>query len=288
LTETLTSEHREIRLDLLDILPGRRAQDPNWVETLAADFRARGQRTPIEVIQRADRFQLVSGGHRVGAARFNGQSTIIALVKQPADFASEAEIKLAEIVENFMRRELSALDRAMDVAAWREIFEAVKGTVKRGGDRRSGSKSQLETLIAGPDQALDDMSARFAATFTDAAQKALGLSRPAVFRHLKIASIGESVRQLISLLPIADNQSELIALVGHPQARQLAIAEQLVAGAANVADAIAILDNLPPPPMVATWERMSERFARLKPAEQELFFSLHADAFLKWHASRKR
>jgi ParB family chromosome partitioning protein len=285
LTETLTSEHREIPLDRIDILSGRRALDPNWVETLAADFKARGQRTAIEVIQRAERFQLVSGGHRVGAASFNDQSTIIALVKQPADFASEAEIKLAEIVENFMRRELSALDRAMDVAAWREIFEAVKGTIKMGRKPKADNSLKSETISEAD---LDGMSERFAATFTEAAQKALGLSRPAVFRHLKIASIGESVRQLISLLPIADNQSELIALVGHPQARQLAIAEQLVGGAANVADAIAILDNLPPPPMVATWERMSERFARLKPAEQELFFSLHADAFLKWHASRKR
>lgn len=119
-TETLTSEHRQIPIDQIDVLAGRRALDPNWVETLATDFRARGQRTPIEVIQRQERFQLVSGGHRVAAAKLNMQSSIIALVKQPADFASEAEVKLAEIVENFMRRELSALDRAMDVAAWRD------------------------------------------------------------------------------------------------------------------------------------------------------------------------
>lgn len=286
MTQTLTSEHREIAVDLIDVLPGRRELDPNWVEALAADFNERGQRTPIEVIARGERFQLVAGRHRIGAVLFNGDLVIKALVKQPEAFATEADIKLAEIVENFMRRELSVLDRAMDVAAWREIFEAVKGTVKRGGDRRSGSKSQVATLIDDAD--FDAASGRFAANFTDAAQKALGLSKDAIFRALKIARVGESIRQRIALMPIADNQSELLALVGHPAARQASIVDQLVAGAANVADAIAIIDDLPPPETVASWERMSERFSRLNPSHQALFFQLHEESILQWLAGRKR
>jgi len=281
-TELLDGRH--VAVDLIDVPPGRRALDPNWVTTLAAEFRDRGMRTPIEVLQTGERFRLVAGGHRLAAVRFNGGNTIKAQVKQPADFANEAEIKLAEIVENFMRRELSALDRAFDVAAWRDIFELVKGSVKRGGDRRSGSKSQVETLIRDGD--LDATSAKFTANFTDAAQKALGLSRAAVFRHLKIAQLSNSIRQAISLLPIADNQVELLALVGEPEARRVAIVEHLLAGASSVADAIAIIDDVAPLMRREPWERISETFSRLKADQQARFFALHEDAITAWMASR--
>lgn len=278
-------DFQHIPVALVDVPAGRRTIDPDWVQTLAADFKDRGQRTPIELLQTGDRFRLIFGAHRLAAVHLNGGTTVKALVKQPADFASEAEIKLAEIVENFMRRELSVLDRAMDVASWREIFEAVKGSVKRGGDRRSGSKSQVATL--NDDASLEIASGQFAANFTEAAQKALRLSKDAIFRALKIARMGESVRQRISLLPIADNQSELLALVAEPPARQSAIADRLLDGAASVADAIAIIDNLPAPMIAAAWERMSERFSRLRPNEQEQFFTLHEEAILLWLARRR-
>lgn len=278
------NEYQDIDVALIDVPAGRRELDPNWVEALGADMAERGQRTPIEVLAIGSRFRLVAGRHRLAARILHKSPTVRALVKQPADFANEAEIRLAEIVENFMRRELSVLDRAFDVAAWREIFETVRGTVQRGGDRRSKAKLQDATLIG--DEALDAVSLKFAANFTDAAQKALGLSKDAIFRALKIARLGDDLRQRISLLPIADNQSELLALVGQPEARQHAIVGHLVAGAANVADAIAILDDAPPTVAQAAWERMSERFSRLKADEQARFFALHEDAIVAWMASR--
>lgn len=264
-----------IPVDAIDVLAGRRVLDPNWVKTLAADFHDRGQRTPIEVIQTGERYRLVVGGHRLAAVSLVGWSHIDAIVNAPEDFANEAEIRLAEIVENFMRRELSVLDRAMDVAAWREIYEAVKGAVK------PGRKTKAQA-----DDELDEISRKFATNFTEAAQKALGLSRDAIFRSLKIARIGESIRQRIALHDIADNQSELLALVGHPVDRQAAIVNRLLAGAGSVADAIAIIDNLAPEIPQAAWERMSERFSRLKSDEQARFFALHEEAILAWMASR--
>lgn len=276
---------RDIALDLIDVPSGRRVLDPDWVEALASDFRARGQQTSVEVIARGERFQLVYGGHRFAAAAKNQWPTIRAIVRQPSEFAGAAQIKLAEIVENFFRRELSALDRAFDVAAWREIFEAVNGEVKRGGDRRSKQSRNSATLI--DDAALGELSALFADTFTVAAQKALRLSRDAVFRSLKIARLGQRVRQRISLLPIANNQSDLLALQAQPVARQDAIIDRLLDGAASVADAIAIIDDKPPMPVMAKWERVSETFSRLPAAEQANFFSLHEDAILQWVASRK-
>ncbi|MBN9333264.1 ParB N-terminal domain-containing protein [Devosia sp.] len=276
---------RHIDTLLIDVPEGRRVLDPDWVSTLAADFRLRGQQTAIELIQRGDRFQLVYGAHRLDAAKVAEWTSIRAIVRQPGEFISAAQVKLAEIVENFMRRELSVLDRAFDVAAWREIFEAVNGEVKRGGDRRGKQSLKSETLI--DDAQLDALSSVFADNFTVAAQKALRLSKAAVFRSLKIARLGEHARQRISLLSIADNQTELLALCEEPSARQALIIDKLLDGAVSVADAIGIIDNLAPEQPAAVWERMSERFARLPSADQHQFFTLHEDAILQWVASRK-
>lgn len=277
---------QSIEIAKIDVAGGRRPLDPAWVETLADDFKRRGMRTAIEVLQTDGRYRLVSGAHRLAAQKLNGATEITAVVSQPDDFAGTAEIRMAEIVENFMRRELSVLDRAFDVAAWREIFEAVQGTVGRGGDRRSKSKSQVATLIG--DEAVAQASDRFAGNFTAAAQTALGLSRDAIFRSLKIARIGESTRQRIALLPIANNQSELTALAAEPVARQVAIADRLSAGAASVQDALAIIDDLPPVIPPARWEALGERFARLKADEQERFFQLYEDAIVRWVATRSK
>lgn len=276
---------RDIALSLIDVPAGRRELDPDWVEVLADEFKTVPQRTAIDVLQTGERFQLVTGGHRFAAKGRAGHETIRAVVWQAKDFAHHAQVKLVEIAENFMRRELSPLDRAFDVAAWRDVYETVQGAVKRGGDRRSKSKSQLETLIG--DDAFDAAAETFSATFTLAAQKALGLSRPNVFRSLKIATLGETNRKRISLLPIAHKQSELLALVAEPASRQASIIDRLVAGAVSVADAIAIIDDLAPPAPMARWEKVSETFSRLPAAEQHNFFSLHEDAIQQWMASRK-
>lgn len=276
---------RDLALDLIDVPAGRRELDPDWVEVLAEEFKTTAQRTAIDVLQIGARFQLVTGGHRFAAKTKAGHPTIRAVVWQKQDFAHHAQVKLVEIAENFMRRELSHLDRAFDVAAWRDVYETVRGAVKRGGDRRSKSKSQVETLIG--DDAIDTAAEAFSATFTLAAQKALGLSRPNVFRSLKIAALGEANRRRISLLPIANKQSELLALVAQPVQRQSAIIDRLIDGALSVADAIAIIDNTAPQIPMARWEKVSETFARLPTSEQHNFFALYEDAILQWVAVRK-
>jgi ParB family chromosome partitioning protein len=218
---------------------------------------------------------LIAGGHRLAAVQRASLPTIKAIVKQRSDFASEAEIRLAEIVENFMRRELSVLDRAFDVAAWREVFEGVQGAIKPGRKAKEVVSDDL-----------DDISRRFATNFTEAAQSALDLSRDAVFRALKIAKLGDQQRQRIALLPIADNQSELLALVAHKPERQAVIIDYLLDGATSVADAVAILDNVAPSVPRQPWERVSDTFSRLKTEQQARFFSLHEDAIAAWMASR--
>lgn len=268
-----------IDVALVDVAAGRRKLDPAWVETLADLFSSQGQKTPIEVLATGERYRLVFGHHRLAAAKLLGYRAIQAVVKTPEEFASAADIRLAEITENLARRDLSVLDKSVDVASWREIYEATSGTVKRG---RPSKLSQVATIS-------DDHAERFAASFSEAARKTLGLNRDAVSRAMRIASIDADVRDRIALHAIADNQSELLALATETPQRQADIAALLTAEpaqAVTVADAIATLDRLPKPAKVAGWQKVADGFSRLKEADQRRFFQLHEAAILAWLKER--
>lgn len=265
-----------IDVKLVDVAAGRRKLDPAWVETLGDLFASQGQKTPIEVIAIDGRFRLVFGHHRVAAAKLLGWPAIDAVVKSPQDFASEAEITLAEITENLARRELSVLDRAVDIAHWREVYEATHLLNKKGG---RPAKDILEETCA-----------KFALVFSDAAQRSLGISRRSVYSALKVASISADVRDRISLHAIADNQSELLALAAEEPARQADIAALLTAEpaqAATVADGIRILDRLPMPAKTPGWQKLADGFSRLKPTDQHRFFHMHEAAIRAWLMERE-
>lgn len=273
--QTKTIAISAIDVSLIDLAAGRRKLDPAWVETLADLFSSQGQKTPIELIATEDRYRLVFGGHRLAAARHLGWVKIGAIVKSPDDFASEAEITLAEITENLARRELSVLDRAVDIARWREIYEAAHLLNKGGRHRKDADPEEL--------------SANFALSFSEAAQKTFDLSRRSVFNAVKIASIAADVRDRIALHPIADNQSELLALAAELPGRQADVAALLMAEpaqASTVAGAIAILDRVPEPAKPAAWQKLSETFSRLKPRDQRRFFELQEAAILTWVKER--
>lgn len=271
----------DIAIDAIDVPAGRRRLDPAWVETLADLFSSQGQLSPIDVIAAGERYRLVFGGHRLAAAKHLGWPKLGAMVKSPEDYASEAEIKLAEITENLARRDLSVLDKAVDIARWREIYEATRGTVKRG---RPSKLSQVVTISE------DDPAERFAASFSEAARKAFGLDRMAISRSMRIASIAADVRDRIALHPIADNQSELLALAGELPGRQADIAALLTAEpaqASTVAGAIAILDRVPEPAKPTAWQKLSETFSRMKERDQDRFFELHEAAIQRWLKGRQ-
>lgn len=267
-----------IPVTAIDVRPGRRRLDPSWVKTLAELMRTPADCQPIEVVQRGERYDLVFGGHRLAAAQAKGWVDIPTIVKQPADFADEAEIVLREITENLARRELSALDRAVDIARWREVYEAAHGLIKRG--RRNNPQVADNSV-----EALQ----RFSGSFVDVVRRTLGLSWDTVNRAIRIASIPEDLRALIALHPIADNQSELLQLAAEPAGRQREIVKlltRIALPAANVADAIAILDRTPERPREAAWKALSTKFSRLKEAEQDRFFALHEAAIRRWLAGR--
>lgn len=264
----------DIEIALVDVLPGRRRIDDDWVETISNLFALQGQLTAIEVIAEGERFRLVFGHHRILAAKKLGWATVRAVVRERSDFQSDADIKLREIAENLVRRDLTVLDRAVDIARWREIYEAVHILRKAGRPRQ---------------QEAEEISLKFETNFSEAARRVLDISRASLFRTLKIASITPDARDLISLLPIADNQSELVLLASQSTERQIEIAELLNAvpdAPASVTEAIAILDRLPKPQAEPRWQKVASSFSVLKPAEQARFFELHEAAIRLWLKER--
>lgn len=266
---------QKIRIDQVTVPAGRRRVDPLWVEALAELFASQGQQSPIEVVTDGDGFRLIFGLHRLEAGRLLGWPEIDAEVKSAADFASDADMTLREISENLARRELSALDKSVDIARWREVYEATHQLAK-GGRRAANADSE-------------ELSAKFALSFSEAAQRAFGLSRRSVFHATKIASISLQVREALSLLPIADNQSELLALAAETHERQGWIANLLIGEppqAAGVAEAIAIIDGLPRPAAEPRWQKVASAFSLLRTAEQRSFFELHRAAIELWLKER--
>lgn len=269
-----------ISIDAITTPAGRRRLDLAWVETLSWLISEQGQKTPIELVRDGQTLTLVAGAHRLEAMRRFGSKTIAAIVRDRSDFESEAQIALAEITENLARRELSVLDRAVDIARWRDIYEATNNVTGRGRPKKRG-KVDEETS--------EEISRTFATNFPEKAQQVLGVARDSIFRALRIARIGADVRHRISLLPLADNQSELLALAAESPDRQAKIAEMLGAEtplAGSVAEAIAILDRAPKPVKLERYQKLSNAFSALSVKQQDAFFELHADAIERWLKAR--
>ncbi|TIX78660.1 MAG: hypothetical protein E5V21_15900, partial [Mesorhizobium sp.] len=137
-----------------------------------------GHMVPIEVVPEKTegyQYRLIFGGHRLEAVARLGRTEIDAFVKDPKEVGTEAQIRKREIAENLIRRQLSVLD-------------AEHGTGKTGRKRKPRDEAED-----------DELSAKFALNFSEAAQAVLGISRRSVFHALKIATIPEQIRQSISL-----------------------------------------------------------------------------------------
>lgn len=146
------------------------------------------------------------------------------------------------VIKDLLTKKPNVLDKAICLAAWRNIYEAEKITFRLGGDRKSrDAKARHE-----------NGQATFAKRFALRAGEVLGESEDTVSRYLRIAKgLPEEIRTILADLPIADNMSELLRLAGEPTDRQEKIVELMFSPepfAATVTEAIAILDERPVTP----------------------------------------
>lgn len=270
---------------LIDVPKEAKVAYPDAIAALAESFQQIGQRVPVEVIASAGgRYRLVFGVKRLHAA-LQLDIPIAAIVRQPDEFASEADIRLTELSETLYRHDTTALERSVDVADWCAIWRAAHPV--KPGPKAKGELSAESALNS--DDAFVETAEAFSGTFSEAAQRFLKISRRNVFNALKIASIPADLRERVATLPsLADNQVALLDIAAQPYERAARIVDLILDGkATSVADAIAIIDEVPRSNPPAVWEKLNDRFTRMKPDEQNAFFAMNEAAVLRWVAERK-
>ena len=125
-----------LELDRIDLGQRLRTINGGTVQHLAESMKIHGLQYPIQVRMEGDRYALVSGAHRLQAARHLAWPHIEAFV---LDLLDEDTLALLEIDENLMRAELNPLDRGVFLARRKEIYERLYPETRRGGDRRSSA-----------------------------------------------------------------------------------------------------------------------------------------------------
>jgi ParB family transcriptional regulator, chromosome partitioning protein len=220
-----------IPLDQIEVGERLRAVDADYVALIAESLADRGLDTPIIVTGAgADgRHRLIAGGHRVAAARQAGWTEIAAKVVE----ADELQAKLIEIDENLVRRELSALDRAVFLAERKRIYEALNPETAHGKAKKSKGSEKSTSLST------------FADRFSKATAAKLGVDERTIQRAVARAAIRPDVRAMIAGLPIADSGAELDKLAALSPDLQFEVARRLGGETRTIATALVAINGAP-------------------------------------------
>lgn len=126
---------KTIPLSAIFVGDRERPIDEDYALAIAASMAERGLINPVTVratpARKKTPYTLVAGGHRHRGAQLNQWTEIDALVVE----ADAAEAQLIELTENLYRNDLSALDRALFVMKFREIWETSNGKINPNGGR---------------------------------------------------------------------------------------------------------------------------------------------------------
>jgi ParB family chromosome partitioning protein len=163
---------------------------------------------------------LTAGKHRLEALKSLGWTELTVGEHVIVREENDRDAKLSEIDENLARHDLGALDRALFLAERKKLYAEMRGKTSRGGDRKSlAFKEEKE----GPSWAFG-----FSKSFTEEAEKKLGISRTTAKRSaLLAAKLDREAIDYIRGTMVERNQQELLALAELPPARQRAAAKAI-------------------------------------------------------------
>lgn len=233
----------QLPISRIRVKPGRRPLDPAHVANMKASFIEIGQRQPISVRPVPDSdperanyaYELVAGGHRLEAGRQLNWRVIDGIVEDEP----ELDARIAEVDENLVRRDYTALERVQAVAARMEAFAAKhpdRVTVDEVGQTRA-KPGRPKKLPHG-----DGVSPRAMGFAQDAAQS-VGLSVPTIERDLAVyRGIPAGLQAQLLGTAIGSNPGLLRQLANvADKDEQARVAELLLSGQAkSVPDAMAI------------------------------------------------
>lgn len=239
-----------------------RPVDDDYATAIAASIAEAGQLQPVLVRPRAGvggpAYELVCGGHRLRAAQLAGLAHIDAEVRNLTD----VEARIAEIDENAVRNELSALDFALSMAERKRLYEAAHPEAAHG--KKKGKSNQYQWKEAN--------LATFHSFAKDAAKKT-GFSDRSIRRATELATaLAPDVVDLLRATKVADNAAALKRLSLLPADQRRAVAEALAAGeATSISGALAVRGFVEPAaadPAMALTARFADLLSRSNAAQR--------------------
>jgi N6-adenosine-specific RNA methylase IME4 len=198
------------------------------LDELERSIRTVGLLSPITV---TESLRLVAGNHRLTVCRDRLKWKTIPAVVLSLD-AIDAE--LAEIDENLVRNELTALEYAEQLARRKELYLARHPETKHGGapGRPGGGKEAKEDKVS---------------SFAEDTSRKAGVAPRTVRRDVKIArDIEAGVRESIRATKLADSKTELIRLARLAPDRQRDAVARIASGEAKNVRHAARLGKIPP------------------------------------------
>jgi ParB family transcriptional regulator, chromosome partitioning protein len=223
-----------VPLDQIDFPANARPTHADKVSELVASIRLLGLQSAPTVIDRNGRYVLVTGRHRLEAMRVIGKDPVPVRI---VDF-DEIEARLWTISENLHRNELSALDRAEQVAEFVRLSEEVRKAAPVDVGLPAAHQPQA-AQVAHPAKRYEQRGDSLAA-------RDHGLSRDEVRRARTIAALPSVVKDRARSLGVDGNQSALLdAAKAQTMVAQISALEQrAVRPAAPIAPRPSPLRNL--------------------------------------------
>lgn len=209
----------ELRIAQIQVGERKRPVDLQQVAGLAASIRLLGLMNPITVDQD---YGLVAGLHRLEACKLLGWESIPVTICALSDVVDTAALlkELAEIDENLIRNDLSELEKGLQHAERKRIYEQLHPEAKHGGDH--GNQH-----TGGKQRQTDNMST--CQSYAADASAATGVTERTVRRNTHFGEILKPYRKELTGSAIEDNQSELLALAAlvkkRPEQGQMVIAK---------------------------------------------------------------
>ena len=205
-----------IPINDIKLNPGRRTAEPEDVETLAKSIAELGLLNPITIDQENT---LIAGRHRLEAAKLLGWAEIECTVTDLQGLQAE----LAEIDENFVRKNLSIIDFGNLLLRRKEIYETLHPETKatyNGGPYKGNQHDEVSRKMWPTPKSFAQ----------DTAEK-LGVSKSTVEREIQTAkNLTPAAKEIIRNTDASITKKDALKLSRLEPEQQEDAATQLVAG----------------------------------------------------------
>lgn len=264
----MKSDYRSIPLHLIDV-PADRLRETNSdrVETLSKDIAANGLFQPIGLVEETSgRFTLMFGAHRLAAFLLLKRDEIDARVTAAA-WLHQQDRRIAEIMENLNREQLTKLERAESLAELKRVYEELHPETKKGvagGKARQGKASEIFS-------------------FAKEAAARTGLDKRSIEIGVQIVgNLADDIKTRVRATWLADHQAGLKALSEQPADIQEKVCDILFATppeATSVADALVLAEGRRLPSTAdKLFASVQNSFGRMTEKQRISFFDLHEQA----------